>query len=415
MTYQWGVGHVPLIKQHSINKLRLVRNYFNFYLKIVGKGGFKRSTFPLCFVDGFCGGGKYETKDGVVVDGSPFQALEAAIEFELSVNIPTPKTRNRFLFLFIDENRQTVDFLKAEVEKWRQLNSLPADWEFHFWCGSFSNLCGRAIELCRRHSTSERAIFFLDQYGYAAVRIQDILRIMTGLRHSEVVFTFSTDWLIDKAPRTELERKLKDMGCLPRSVDSFASKIDNMSSERGETAAQSKRRICQKFFVKEIVENFPSDHRPYFSPYIYRSKESNKNHAILHLSWSLKAKEVMTGVQWDLADDMLHEGPGGLNAHISYGEGRTFFFDDPSVDRTMPDLKEQLLRRVQDLGPIPAGVLYAKVVDSTPMTKEHIYDALEELRKEGRISATTAQGNSSQRIKDDTVVKIARHTHLWLP
>ena len=92
MTFQWRVGErPPLIEEHSMAKLMVLRDYLHRYHDTVLGFG-RRDEYKLDLVDGFAGGGIYLDNNGRVISGSPLVMLEesAAAETRMSTTRKKP-------------------------------------------------------------------------------------------------------------------------------------------------------------------------------------------------------------------------------------------------------------------------------------------------------------------------------------
>jgi len=415
MGYDWESQ--PLIEPHSINKLALIEDYYSRYLNILGKKGIKRNTFPLCFVDGFCGAGEYDLGGGQVQLGSPLLTLQAALQFEGSVNPEIQAVKTKFKFFFVDTDPKAIRLLKNRIGNLRKTRPIPDAWEIILMEGEFEALRDTIIQNVKEHSTNQRAIFFLDQYGYKDVSMPTIWKILSSLKESEVILTISLDWLVDYSSTDEFEAKFAKLGFAHHSTRDFQERMSGHSADDPNTR-RIYRMEAQKFFHTEIIEQCQLSVPIHQSPYIIESAASNKSHIILHLARNLRAKEAMIDVQWKRGKDMIHEGPGGLNAHVFIQlPCAPFLFQEEESCRLCDELKGQLLERI----PPPdkatrTDEIYKKIANLTPARKEHIYRALRMLFSEGYISAKTEKGNPVRKnIHDNTMIALARTRSIFLP
>jgi three-Cys-motif partner protein len=125
----------------------------------------------ILFVDGFAGPGRYERGE----DGSPIIAIKTALEH--SHAFPSPVS---FLFIEQDDQRfeelvRTVNDLKPVIAKSPNIRLLPP---YHGDCAM--ELRQRLDQCDRKRRAFGPALVFLDQFGYSAVTMDLIGRIMSN-------------------------------------------------------------------------------------------------------------------------------------------------------------------------------------------------------------------------------------------
>lgn len=417
MGYQWDKDNPPPIMGHSINKLQLIKEYYSAYLDILGKGGYRRNTFPLCFVDGFCGGGQYESTSGAEVLGSPLLTLDAALEFEFSVNVTQERVRNNFKFLFIDSDKKATACLRYYLEQ--KYSHLPRHWKVDIWDGAFEQLVDSVIRSIKEHSRSHRALFFLDQYGYSQVSINSIKKIMAELSHAEIILVISTDWLTDKLNHEGVRDQLLKLHFPLNSVEQLISELKAGPTNEKMTEPQFARERCQSFVINTIVRNIGL--KPlYFNPYCITSKGSNKSYVMLHLSSNLRAKDAMLCTQWKVGNiegSVIHEGKGGLSALVfSSHEGQSFLFQDHERKINRTDLEAEIPKFLHLTGKQTALDIFSKIANLTPAPKQDVYDVINKLSIYKIVSAKTPAGHGIRgKVSDDTIIELPPQPSLFLP
>ena len=416
MIHDWGKDNT--IKPHSINKLDLLWEYYKEFLVVLGKGGYRRTTFPLCFVDAFCGGGMYVGPDGESVLGSPLRTLEAALQFEIAVNQPNRKINNRFKFFFFDEDQKAIDRLVYELNKYKRENSIPRHWEIKLNTGKFEDMADQVIQAVKKHSSSRRALFFLDQYGYSKVKIHTLYKILSELRQAEIILAISTDWLADHTDYDNQRIQLIEIGFAMDSVDRHIQKLKDGPDSDLMPKAQYERNLCQKLVVDEIT-SLKLTEKLYFSPYCIKSPASNKNYVFLHISRNLRAREVMISKQWEIGSrgGMVHEGPSGLNSLVFEAHGgQGYMFGDEDKKRSLSKLEGELLDQLRKVGKTTALGMYAPLANSVIVPKKDLYEVLKKLYRDGAIIALTPKGNPIQKcISDETQIELPPHKQISLP
>ena len=410
MSYIWNANNIPPLAFHTAKKLELIEGYFNDYLTTVGKGGFRRVKFPLCFVDGFSGGGVYQQPSGSLQHGSPLLALEAALNFEHLVNSTGMKVYTNFMFIFIDKNEITIKYLKNQVEEWKKNNNVPLQWKIIPIVGEFEKLSPKVIQAIKSHTKrAERAIFILDQYGYSQVKISTIQHILSELKGAEVILTISTDWLVDKSNEDQLSERLLAMDLSHSGVEKLHVAL-KQPPPIGMTSAQYNRQKCQEFVIDAIASS-----SRFFNQYCIHSPESGKSYVIVQLTKNIKGKDVMLEQFWKGGRFATHELVDGLYVPTHHTDHDSFLFAEEYEEKTRSSLQVLLLKQAKLAGEISALELYVNIANSRTETKLMIYEEIRMLQLKEKISAMTTKGNTAQRIKDNTKLSIDSQQNLFLP
>src|SRR5262245_35677565 len=104
--YCWDGGKPAIIKQHSIAKHEVLREYLVAYLQTLVTSP-AQDVMSVTLVDGFAGGGLYTHEDtGQLVLGSPFVFLEAAKEAQALLSLGRKKPlRFNLDYFFVEKSR----------------------------------------------------------------------------------------------------------------------------------------------------------------------------------------------------------------------------------------------------------------------------------------------------------------------
>jgi three-Cys-motif partner protein len=146
-------------------------------------------------VDGFAGGGQY-MHGGILVPGSPLIILDELAAVQMRVNARRTKPIHiGGEFIFIERKKSNVDFLTATVKA--SPHASLAGNRLNIIHSSFEDALPGVIAHIKSRGRAERAIFFLDQYGYSDVSLQMIRTILEQLANPEIILTFNVDWLIN--------------------------------------------------------------------------------------------------------------------------------------------------------------------------------------------------------------------------
>lgn len=175
------------IEPHTIAKHAILRRYLQAWLPILSRQGEKiqarfgrgKSSPEILYIDGFAGPGEYANRES----GSPVIALKEAIDHKQRLPLPI-----RMLFVELDKHR--FDHLCKMVDgQKRRLDPSKLQLTADLQQGDCDAVLNSMLDSCEKQSIKfGPALAFLDQFGYGAVSMQLIKRIL-GFAQCEV-FTY---------------------------------------------------------------------------------------------------------------------------------------------------------------------------------------------------------------------------------
>ncbi len=156
---------------HTLAKHAILTRYLNAWLPILSHQAaqFGGASREILFVDGFAGPGEYTGGQ----PGSPVLALEAALNHSLPFPVPVR-------FLFIEEHPDRCDHLKRVLDRYseRVRSSRKIRWTDPLQ-GECSFVLTGILDKYERSGTQfGPALAFLDQFGYTAVSMDLVRRIL---------------------------------------------------------------------------------------------------------------------------------------------------------------------------------------------------------------------------------------------
>jgi three-Cys-motif partner protein len=276
--YGWDRGEIPIIEVHSIKKHDVLREYLRQYILIVGGKPFQRRDLTLTIVDGFAGGGLYQTASGTPYFGSPFVCLRTVEEAAFLLSQQKPFTLNSN-FIFVEKNKRVATFLKNTLESEGYKSRL--DKNLFVVNASFEDKIEEIIQYIEQHTgTARRCIFVLDQYGYSDVSLIGLSKVFARLPKAEVILTFAVDFLLDYLTNSSLSNNI---------FQSLGIEFD-LSRLNCEKAQRGWRKKIQKDIYRGLIETVRPE---FYTNFFVKSRESNKSYWILHLSMHMKARDEM--------------------------------------------------------------------------------------------------------------------------
>ncbi|MBD5166666.1 MAG: three-Cys-motif partner protein TcmP, partial [Helicobacter sp.] len=193
--YIWRVNEeLPIIDDHSLVKLEIIEKYLETYIKHLAILPFT-DKLKFAIIDGFSGGGLYRAVNNQIISGSPLRILGAIqrLKKEISIERETKNFKNiefDIPIYLIEKNKATFEFLQKTLSE-KSLSSMC-----EVINGEFEKIYLQIIQKLKMQKY-QRAIFILDQYGYADATINTIKNILTNFKNTEVILTFACDSLID--------------------------------------------------------------------------------------------------------------------------------------------------------------------------------------------------------------------------
>ena len=170
--------------EHSAIKLKLLKNYLEAYLSVIGHSPYYKVVH---LYDLFCGEGLYPNEG----KGSPLIITETIREIqERSSNSNLNSTQFHFTANDIDEESylKVKDYFENNSEQIEWLSSLRIE------NGDYKDYIPILSEKFPRLS-GEKAFVFIDPYGYRDISVTDIKALLKG-GNSEVLLFLPTQFYV---------------------------------------------------------------------------------------------------------------------------------------------------------------------------------------------------------------------------
>lgn len=412
--YDWIVGgDLPELGLHSAAKHEIFDAYIGAYIRTLTKSHLTREL-NLTIVDGFCGGGRY-LMDGAEVDGSPLRMLASVERAHAEVEAARARgVRIKADFVFVDANRNHIDFLRDLLE--RQGHGARIGRDIHIVTSKFEEAADDVISRIEAKGRAHRSLFFLDQYGWSAVTFATIRRIMGSLQNPEVVLTFMVDHLVNL-----LNDRMIDTAGLA-AIDLDRSDVRDMLQMK---QMRGWKRYIQNTLYEHIQRNTGGD---YYTPFfIHPEGGSNRDYWLLHLSKHHQAREEMGKIHWSKENTFEHFGRAGFNA-LGFNPGEDvrmdmleFGFNDNARIRSEMTVVDQLARMLHDRavagqGPLTKKELFASHCNQAPVIGDIVDAALVELRGAKDVVINAPNGALRRSVRNftwDDEIRLSREPGLF--
>ncbi len=200
LEFRWHPAESPpVIEEHSRAKLNVLRSYLRAYFDRLNVSP-HREEFKLDLVDGFSGGGTFQDRDQIVA-GTPLIMLEEVENARKRLNRHRTKTLHfDCKCYFVDVEASHTDHLrKVLAERGYEVD----DDKIVLRNSRFEDEVDSILtNIQRRQPRAGRAIFLLDQTGFAQVKLALVARILRELPAAEVIMTFAADALVNHLAET---------------------------------------------------------------------------------------------------------------------------------------------------------------------------------------------------------------------
>lgn len=292
--FRWEPGgEPPLIEEHSLVKLDVLRRYLRAYFDKLNQG-FPRDVFRLDLVDGFAGGGLY-LRDGKMVSGSPLVMLEESENAEQRLNQGRVKPLQLDVkHHFVERDAAHAEHLRKALQergylrRGEQVALYPPQ--------RFGDALERIIsDIAHRQPRSGRSIFLLDQCGYTDADIDMVRRIGERLPNAEVILTVSIDAMLNFSTKENIVSRLASTGLRKGRIE----EVLHQGTDSHRKALM--QRALPQLALDDTVFNW-------FTPFFLRPEKSRRELWFVHFSRNAKARDVMLDCHWESHNSFAHYG-----------------------------------------------------------------------------------------------------------
>ena len=373
----------PPLRNHSQQKLNILRNYIAEYLKIRCQIP-QQSRFRLAIIDGFAGGGKYEGGE----HGSPLIFLELLIEKTKSINIDRAvknmaQIQFECLLIFNDKSRDAIEELKrntaemiasSEVGRRNDLKIKPI-----YMSEEFEQVYPKIKKYLASERIHRNVFFNLDQCGTTGVLRETIKDILTSYQSAEVILNFSIESMLTYLSRNNLTYLIK---ALDRHGLSLKD-VENVS-----TSANNKD---WRAAIEKLVFDSYRDCGPYCSPFAINNPEGWM-YWLLHFANRPKARQVYNDLLHEIPKVQAHFGRAGLNMLLydPRNEGQDYLFSNDDRQRARDELYNDIPKVISEFGDaISVSEFIRSISNETP---SHSMDILQVISDNPDLTVLTDNG-----------------------
>ncbi|MFA6062888.1 MAG: three-Cys-motif partner protein TcmP [Gallionella sp.] len=418
--YLWKVGSPPpVLDRHSQTKHNIVEDYVRRYvLKLMAPANIPELRLSL--IDGFCGGGCYQTEEGGISDGSPLLMMRAVREARMHLNQTRRIPRNiNVEYIFVDILQDTTNHLRFWLDAKLQENAIDlVDYrKVEIVTNSFFQLLPDVVRKIQQRKMGEHAIFVLDQYSYKDIPLPEIASIFRTLKGAEVIMTFNVDNLTTYLSDRAANRKpIENIG-----LDKYIpwSQLKELKA----TQKREWRRILQRHLAHGIKCESGAEFMTLF--FVKPHGTNSWGYWLIHLSNRYRAHEVMKSLHWEHATDFGHELEAGIfefgynaNKDSDYTRQETFEFGEQrSKEACIEGVREHFGNQIFALNkPIRVSELFQGCVSRSTAAEIHLLDATRQLHASKEIVIASKDGavrRPSKTYRPDDVIEPSKQIILF--
>ena len=404
MSFVWVPGSPPpSIEEHSLAKLAVFRSYVANYIDRLCEGS-RRDVFKLDLVDGFSGGGLFRDA-GVEIPGTPLIMLEEAQAAHARLNEKRVKPLHFDLkFHFGDIAPDHTRYLRQALSE-REFR-IP-EHEIAIYDGAFEEIVDVIIsDIKRRQPRAGRALFLLDQKGFAQVEFDLIRRIFGELARAEVILTFAAETLLNFMVESP------EFYTAARPIELNETDIRDLV---GLKHGAGGRALAQRTLRDHLRLQTGAT---YDTPFFIRPRHSRRALWFVHLSRHPVARDVMVQCHWENFNTFEHYGSGGLDmmGWDPLSDGLLPLFGFSQLDADL--LHEQLLDTIPDelalfdfSSPLTVEEFRTAVANRTAARFTDLDKALSALASAGELDIRTQSG----KLRQKGLVRLDHSDHIALP
>lgn len=412
--YDWSdLSNPPPLDRHSSVKHEIMCDYLSRYVTVFTKNP-TVDRFRINLIDGFAGGGRYQSQSSSeILPGSPILLLRSIKEAEARVNASRVKPFS------IDANYYFVEIDEGAVRHLRyalQEHGFDNETNINVLCDDFQRALPAIAKDIKARSRKPRNIFILDQYGYKDVPLATIKNIFAVFPSgTEVLLTFSTDSLINYLSTDESCVKTLEK----YNLDGILKHPDLQSN----IEVKQSRLLIEQLLYEEIQSQCGAS---FYTPFFIMSRSSNRAYWLIHLSSHPTARNEMLMTHWQSQNSFVHHGGQGLNMMLGFDptfeaianqNTFDFYFDDNADRRVIDALLKEIPEFLEDSDSLGVKELVFRTCNTSPATLIQYKSALLELQNQKVLKVLTPSGQlrrSASTISFDDRLVILRQLNFFM-
>ncbi|MGB3079798.1 MAG: three-Cys-motif partner protein TcmP [Saprospiraceae bacterium] len=279
-----------ILDDHSEAKVSLYSRYLSIYLNVLSRASIQN----IFIVDFFCGEGVYEN-DG---KGSPIVALECLKNHYFSNKNKCPNISINFndsLLSEIEPTKLKIDRVKEFARNIYKPDNVNISYT-HF---DYQELLNKIVLRTNKLSHSERALLFIDPWGYKEIKANDLKELLSNGK-TEIIL-FLPIYFMSRFAKKSKDESFKGGNALRNFIGELFGSINNLPHY--DTQHQFIQLILQefkKFLNLDYIDVFKieRDNNQWFALYFFTSNKKGFV-KMLESKWSIDKKNGYAYTQGD--------------------------------------------------------------------------------------------------------------------
>ena len=277
-----NVDSKTALLDHSEAKVKLYRKYLSIYLNVLSRANMEK----IYLFDLFCGEGRYE--DGG--EGSPLAALECIKDHYYSNNETCPNIE----IIFNDAEKSKIEpekFKTQRIEEFANAIFRPSTVRVHYSNLEYSELLPRVINKVNRLRNSERALLFIDPWGYKEIDPEDLKKLI-GNGKVEIILFLPIYFMYRFANKSILDKNFRGGQALRDFMLKLFGSIQNVPhiSSQQDLIYKLQQQFKKYLSIKYVdVFKIERESNNWFCLYFF-TKNKTGFHKMLDAKWSIDRK-----------------------------------------------------------------------------------------------------------------------------
>ena len=346
------------IKQHTLAKHALLREYLAAWFPILAWGGQNRRVI---FLDGFAGPGIYA--DGE--PGSPLIALKTLIEHDRFSDL----LETEFIFIFIEKIKERFSNLENEINIfWSQYkDGKPENIRLFLFNDEFVNVAEQIINHIHLDKQLAPTFAFVDPFGWLGVPMSVINRLLFSDK-CEVLFSFMYG---------SIHRFISNEGLVDQFIELFGADKKVLSCI-ADLSGDKRKQYIHDLYIHQLKSQGGFKYVRSFE--LVDLNRGRTEYFLVFGTRSVKGLEKMKDVMWSL------DPVAGVRFAGFTGGQRILFDLQPDMVPLQKALLEQFLGKIVTIEEIENFV-----ITETDYKKSHYKGQLKHLESEGLIRCESAR------------------------
>ncbi len=263
---------------HSEAKVKLLGNYLSIYLNVLSRSPINK----IYLFDLFCGEGIYE--DGG--KGSPMIILETIKNHYFSNNKTCPKIE----ILFNDVGNSDIEVEKLKIDRVKGFARkifIPDTVKDYYTKIDYNELITKVIGRIARLESNERALIFIDPWGYKEINPNDLKQLLSC--NKAEILLFLPIYFMSRFVEKSRDEEFKGGRAIRKFIQGLFGEMENLDTIKN-----------QKDFIFKIQEQFKEFLGIKYVDTFKIERENNNWFCLFFFTTNKRGFEKMVQTKWTI-------------------------------------------------------------------------------------------------------------------